>query len=291
MTNPNSFVSDSEWLTSDKLYIQRARLALPILVRQAKAGTPICYNQLAQEIGMPNPRNLNYVLGAVGNALLTIAKKWGASQLPLLNCLVINQTTLLPGDGIYVFIEKQDFVKMTNTQKRVFVNKMLTEIFTFPDWDKVLIELKIEPIQTAFKNKYGPLIKPSSDNHGRGESQDHLVFKTFLSKHPEVFGLHRYNTGIIEYEFPSTDTIDILFETSSEVIGVEAKSHVSNIVDILRGLFQCIKYEALIAAEQRVNDITPNCKVFLALEGKFPDELIGIKNVLGINVIDEINVW
>jgi hypothetical protein len=291
MNDPNAFVSDSEWLTSDKLYIQRARLALPILVRQAKINRPINYSELAQEIGMPNPRNLNYVLGAVGNALLTVAKKWGTSRLPLLNCLVVNQSTLLPGDGIYVFIEKQDFIKMTNTQKKVFVDKMLSEIFTFPDWDRVLFELKIKPIRTAFNNNYGPLIKAYNTKHGKGESNDHKNFKNFLSKHPEIFGLPSCHIGQVEYEFPSADTIDVLFKTSSFVIGIEAKSHLSNIIDIIRGLFQCIKYEALIAAEQKVNDITPNFKVFLALEGKFPDELIGIKNVLGINVLDEINVW
>lgn len=42
-----------------KLYQQRAQKALPILVRQAKARQSIYYSQLAQELGMPNPRNLN----------------------------------------------------------------------------------------------------------------------------------------------------------------------------------------------------------------------------------------
>ncbi len=46
----------------DKLYQLRARVALPILVRQATAQQKITYGDLAEEIGIPNARNLNYVL-------------------------------------------------------------------------------------------------------------------------------------------------------------------------------------------------------------------------------------
>ena len=53
----------------DKLYQQRARVVLPILIRQAFAATPIYYSALAQEAQIPNPRNLNYVLGCIGKPL------------------------------------------------------------------------------------------------------------------------------------------------------------------------------------------------------------------------------
>ena len=38
------------------LYQRRAFSALPLLVRQAEAGQTIHYEQLASELGMPNPR-------------------------------------------------------------------------------------------------------------------------------------------------------------------------------------------------------------------------------------------
>ena len=48
------------------LYHQRARKALPLLVRQAEAGEQIFYGDLACELGISNPRVLNYPLGAIG---------------------------------------------------------------------------------------------------------------------------------------------------------------------------------------------------------------------------------
>ena len=71
-------------------------------------------------------------------------------------------------------------------------------------------------------------------------------------------------------------------------IGVEVKSKISDTSDILRGFFQCIKYKHLIEAEQLVNNEQPDSRVILALEGQLPSELIAIKNVLEIEVIDNI---
>src|SRR4029453_13966099 len=99
----------AEPISGNKLYQQRARAALPILVRQAQVGTPILYSELASELGMPNPRNLTYALGSFGQAVKRLAKEWG-KEIPLIQCLVINKNTGLPGEGLGWFItDKEDF--------------------------------------------------------------------------------------------------------------------------------------------------------------------------------------
>ena len=55
----------AEPLIGDKPYQQQARKALPILVRQASVRKSIFYSDLADELKMPNARNLNYVLGSI----------------------------------------------------------------------------------------------------------------------------------------------------------------------------------------------------------------------------------
>jgi hypothetical protein len=289
MTQPTGHKSNADLLTGDKLYIERARLTLPILVRQAKAGEPIFYSDLAEEIEMPNPRNLNYVLGAIGNALEALAKREKTEKIPVINCLVVNKSDNLPGEGIGWFIDKKNFEKLSKNQKRETVKRLLSEIYAYPDWDWVLNELGLDSIKTEFAKKFKPHFIKSNRRYGNGgESQQHLDFKNFLAKHPDLFGLNADIDGVTEYELPSMDTIDVLFDNKGDIVGVEAKSIISDSNDILRGLFQCVKYKALIEAEQKVNDLIPNCHVILALEGEFPKELIGIKNQLGIDVIDKI---
>jgi len=84
----------AEPMWGDKLYQKRARAALPILVRQAIANETIIYSDLAQEIDMPNPRNLNYVLGSIGETLKIVSANW-ETEIPPINCLVINKNTQL----------------------------------------------------------------------------------------------------------------------------------------------------------------------------------------------------
>src|SRR5689334_23000093 len=79
-----------------KLFQQRALLAFPKLVRQAEAEQTITYSALAQELGMPNPRNLNKVLGSVANAVRKLSKTWKRS-VPPINFLVVNRHTGMPG--------------------------------------------------------------------------------------------------------------------------------------------------------------------------------------------------
>ena len=86
----------------------------------------------------------------------------------------------------------------------------------------------------------------------------------------------------------SQDEIDVVFVDGGLKIGIEVKSRISDIADILRGLFQCIKYKCLLEAEQAVIGEPKNCRVILALENSFPSELIVYKNILGIEVVDSI---
>jgi hypothetical protein len=288
MKESTGFKSNSDLLEGTKLYVQRAKLVLPILVRQAKAGETIFYSDLAKEVGMPNPRNLNFVLGAIGNAIITLEKRLQIGKIPLINCIVINQTNHLPGDGINFFISKVNFEKLTKNQKKEALNRLLAEIYIYPQWDRILLELNLKQAKIDFIKKFKPIIENSKHKNGSGESQQHIDFKNFIAAHPEILGLRSNVKVTTEYLFPSMDAIDIRFENKSEIIGIEVKSSISDLADILRGLFQCVKYLALISAEQKVNDKKPNCKVILVLQNKFPEELNGIKNLLGIEVLDQI---
>ena len=124
---------------------------------------------------------------------------------------------------------------------------------------------------------------------GGGESDAHKDFKNFIASNPTKIGLSsKIGIGTTEYSLPSADTIDVVFNDNNTIIGVEVKSKISDSNDIRRGLFQCVKYKCLIEAEQKVNNKQISSKVILALEGKFPDELVEVKSILGIEVIDKI---
>lgn len=129
----------------DKLYQERARKALPILVRQAARRQPISYTDLARELGMPNPRNLNFVLGSIGETLQALSKKWN-EEIPLINFLVVNKATLKPGSGISLFLsggKALDWRELRN--QRATFEAELKKIYAFRKWGEVLDALGLKP--------------------------------------------------------------------------------------------------------------------------------------------------
>lgn len=127
----------SEPISGDKLYQERARAALPLLVRQAQAGVPVFYSDLAEELGMPNPRNLNYVLGSIGQSLERLSKAWN-EKVPPIQCLVVNKGTGLPGEGIgWFLVKKEDFAALPLRQKREIVEAELQHVYSYPRWGDV----------------------------------------------------------------------------------------------------------------------------------------------------------
>lgn len=267
----------------DELYQQRARAALPLLVRQAKAQRTIYYGQLAAELGMPNPRNLDFVLGSVGVTLIQLATARGW-EIPPIQCVVVNQATELPGDGVGFFISKEEFRMMTTTQRRTVVSTQLSKIFSFRKWNEVLAALELQPAPSD----YHKLLQGAARRlHGEGESEAHQRMKSFVAAHPELFGLPAKRTAVsTEHPLPSGDRLDVLFQTRGEYVAVEVKSAISDEADLVRGMFQCIKYQAVLEASLLAENKIADVKTYLALETPLPAALVPLRNMLGIECIE-----
>ena len=267
-----------------KLYQQRAFLALPLLVRQAEAGQPINYGQLANELGMPNPRNLNHVLGSIGTSLQNLGQLWG-QDIPAINVLVTNKASGLPGHGFNEFLpDPAAFREATNAQQRATLQRATYRVCSYPRWRDVLAHFEAQPWK-------GPPPGPATHSFGdhEGESPEHQAFKKAVSLHPAWFGIPRC-PATVEYRFVTGDAVDVLFIQGTRRWGVEVKSAVSQEGDILRGLFQCVKYRALFEAEQAAAGNACFVNVYLACEDEFPPTLRGVANLLGVEFFDRLGV-
>lgn len=58
----------------------------------------------------------------------------------------------------------------------------------------------------------------------------------------------------------------------------------------MRGLFQCVKYRAVLEAQQASEGLAQSARAILALEAKLPSKLHALKNVLGVELADGIKV-
>ncbi len=267
----------------EQLYQQRARNALPILVRQAMANEKIYYGTLSKELDMPNPRNLNDVLDCIGNAISELNEALPKEEkIPLINGIVVNQQTGLPGDSVHFIRQKLD-----PRQKEAIVNQELKDVFSYGKWSFVLNELGLK-----MPEKLGSQFIESTTHQGKGgESKEHKQLKVYIADHPEIVGLKKsLGPGETEVELPSGDTPDVLFQNSKCRIAVEVKSHISNEADLQRGIFQCVKYRAILKACRSVEIENYEVNSLLAIEGQLTKDLIRIKNTLGVKVVENIQV-
>lgn len=229
---------------------------------------------------MSNPRNLNYVLGCIGEALQTLSTEWD-EDVPPIQCLVVNKATRLPGEGIWWFITPEDdFHSLSLEGQRIVLRGELQKVYEYPRWPGVL-------------DAFGLLAKPGSNvveeasqSRGGGESEQHQRLKKHVAEHPEILGLPATARVDEEFPLPSGDSVDVLFRVGDDWIAVEVKSAISSLSDIVRGMFQCVKYQAVIEALQATQGFTQSTRTVLVIEGAFPTQLESWKQVLCTEVVD-----
>ena len=258
--------------------------------------TSLFYNELAERIGRLNKHGRGHghgmgkVLGNMGHLLEGLDGKWG-EPIPHIQSLVVNMTGKLkglPDEGIREFWP--DYPKMTRVEKENRTRVEHQRIVAFGSrWNDVLTKLDIP----------GVALRDNAENHkGRfgsgGESSRHKELKKYIYQHPDIVGATSKWKSFMEYGLPTCDEIDVLFKTTNACIAVEVKSAVSDSLpsDYERGIFQTVKYGALLEAMSRSGryEIPSQVKTILLLESQLPAEFRSLAKVLGVKILENIKM-
>ena len=283
-------------------FSDEARACLRCLVERvfaARGGMPepITYQELALLIDRKNKHGVGHahgmgrILGVMGHLLKTIqVDEWGA-EVPKIQCLVVLKTGAgrgLPDCGIEEFWG--NYKQMSPARRHSHVNGEYREIAKFGSrWNQVLGALGISAVggdvsalPAGVERCYG---------HG-GESPQHRRLQRWIRSHPEVVGVPDDATVEENFWLPSADQLDILFRTETECVAVEVKSRVSDrlISDYERGLYQTVKYSALLRAMHTAGDpeSRPSVRTVLVLESQLPEEYRKLAADLSVQVIEGV---
>ena len=270
-------------ISGDSKSQKQARTILPILVRQAMARQKISYKNLGEEIGVYFPLALTYPLGCIRKTFEKLSKQW-KEDIPHIQGLVVNHNTGLPGEGIIFLVGR----KPTPKEKEAIVEAVLGKVFNYPKWLEVLEALGLPPAPPLDPHADEP---PTDHQSGTAESEAHQRLKAYVAKDPTSVGLGKsLAPGETEVVLPSGDKVDVLFQSKKSHIAVEVKSCISNEADLRRGLFQCVKYRAILRARRSLEGGSYEADALLALAGSLPKALIPVRNTLGVTVIENIRV-
>ncbi len=161
------------------------------------------------------------------------------------------------------------------------------DVFSYPKWLDVLEELGLTPAESLNPQ----LEQPTDRGDSPAESIAHKRLKDYVAQYPKSVGLKKsLAPGDTEYVLRSGDRVDVFFQSTQCHIVVEVKSRISDESDLRRGFFQCVKYRAVLRACRNLEGETYEVDALLAMEGSLPDELIPVRNTLGVKVIENIQV-
>jgi hypothetical protein len=265
-----------------------AQLALPILIDHVRRQTdhelvPLTYEQLAERLGRLNrhghawARGLGYPLGMVTRLIEAATADWPeAEKPPYLTTVVVSKTGTdagLPDTGI------KDrwpwFNDLTREEKRARVRDEYRRIMAYGErWLDVLEGAGLPALpEDESPEDEGPGEADGRGGWGGGESPEHLALKQYALAHPELFDAP---TEFSQAEYPllSGDVIDVFFRGGNAWTGVEVKSIKSADDDLERGIFQVVKYRAVLKAQAEIYaDEPPRITVMLAVQRPLPRAL------------------
>lgn len=277
-----------------------ARMALPILVahvlqQQDGVMPPITYRRLAELLGRRNrhgdpwARGLGFVLGRVTELIDGIRSRL-TEPPPFLTSIVVlssGPNAGLPDKGVSGVWP--GYETMSRDEKRAKLAAEFQRILAYGSrWNEVLRLAGLPVIEPPVgSNGY-----PVPGGWGGGESEAHWALKHYVRDHPELVGARADWEARVEYALRSADELDVMFISDRTWIGVEVKSRVSdgNIADYERGIYQVVKYRAVLEAQARIDspDALPEIHVVLVLERELPTTYRALAARLGVTVIERV---
>ena len=91
----------------------------------------------------------------------------------------------------------------------------------------------------------------------------------------------------MEHFLLSGDRLDVFFELiDGSKMAVEIKPSTSPDADVMRGLFQCVKYKSILDAEDKIHGEKTNNSAILIMGGGLSLENQKVKDTLGIYVVE-----
>jgi len=163
----------------------------------------------------------------------------------------------------------------------------IEEVWRYDQWRTVLKSCGLDPVQDGIPTLRGTNVLGIKKGgwSSEPESKEHKKLKEWVSQNPQVFksGIS-FKNGMTEWLFASADRVDVMFTHASGSLAVEVKSSKSLDADLERGIYQCVKYQALLRAELKARGKIPNGKAILATERKLPQQLQDLADLLGVKV-------
>lgn len=281
--------------TIERLARRGSRHAFALLLQHIRDGEEpfVTYGSIARllEARLRIPRVFATHIGSVAGTLMDEIETVDGDAPPI-NAL-ITRPSGIPGKGFGGYYNRlwrpdggRHWDKLSRGRKLEVVEEIRVAVRRFDDWDHIYRKLyganpKPAVVPKKFTEKDG---KPPETGRrpGAGESPEHRKLKMWAAANPEELGLSRAMVGRPEQGLLSGDRIDVLFSDGANFVAVEVKSILSSEDDWQRGIYQCVKYGAVVVAQER--PVPVSVRTILLTELPLTPELKARARELGVGL-------
>ena len=256
-----------------------ARQMIPVLILWAqKKSSPQYYGTLSNIIGH-NTARIGKQLGVIGYIFKRLSEE-SNENVPLLNALVVNQQSKRPSDGLGDVIEGYD--QLDKEEQIEEAKKRNNQAYAYKKWPWVLKALGLLPFTESNEEK----IRKRTYKNGESEGPYHKALKEYILNHPKEFSIYDVSYKENEHVLLSGDRLDVYFKLKDgKQIAIEVKSRISDDADVLRGIYQCVKYKAVLSAECQAHGQNAYVDAFLVTEKELSEDNKKTANMLSVKYI------
>ena len=264
------------------------RKTIPILVGWAKRrATNKTYGDLISALGYTRYSGIGSILGNVELVLRKLRKVKGYKDVPTLNAQVKSSKTDIPSHGFEFVYD--NYGKLSDIEKKIFIAGINESAYNYSKWDEVLHELGLKNA-ILLPQKQLDAIKNMQYGYG-GEGIEHKTLKEYIYHHPKKLKLQNIVLKETEYTIPSGDRLDVFFELGDGThVAIEVKPSSSPELDIIRGIFQCVKYQAVMEAFKKIGCRKTEIKVILLIARELSSQERLLAEELEISYIENFKM-
>lgn len=262
---------------------------LELLLRGVEEGQRVTYGTIADHLAekLNIPKVFSTHIGSVAGSLMNRIHA-DFPHAPLINMLVVNVYNWEPGDGGDEFLA--EWFGLSENQllrsRERYVQQAINEVKAFKEWPEIYTSIFGKPLVSGRRSEdYEPDGQGDNPRFGKfgPESEDHKRLKKHIRDNPRKIGIKaRVSRAKNEAPLLSGDRMDVEFLVGARRIGVEVKSWRSGNADLERGIYQCVKYRAVMIAECGFGADEADCEAVLVTERELPSALASLARQLKV---------
>ena len=250
-------IEDSEMIKPTDANLKSRGATEPLtrwLISTAKERKTLTYGEAKRRLetecgfGTTFPTRMGLVAGTAMDEILK-----HDPTAPLLNVLLVRSDTRLPGYRVDGYLRERfpeansGDIRSNPEFRKNIVQKAAQYVYAYTGWDDLYRQI--------FGNNPDPTTIETAERDGifygrKGEGDNHKRLRLWVKNNPgKLKNEYRKVKAETEVELLSGDRVDVVYYAKKKTVAIEVKSRDSNWADLRRGIYQCIKYRAVLGAQ------------------------------------------